>query len=661
MATIEESALAAPDELRILDAEGVLLSDSEPSLSTEHLRPILAAMLRVRWLEKQLTELHQQGRIGYFAARPGEEAAVVGAAAALRPEDWVFTGHGDLGVLLWRGVSLQRCLDNAFGNASDSAKGRVLPGFQGARAVNVVGASGLPGNHLVHAAGCGWSARSQNDALVSAALFRESAAESSDFHTALNFAGVFRSATVFLGRNRGERGALAAKAVAYGVEGVLCDGLDPLAVLTATAHARQRALSGKGPTLVELFLGAGTDPIERSRRFLEAQGAWSGDAQRALEASFEAELREAVAHALQAPPPPVASLFDDTFVRPPWHLSEQRAALTGGLTPGDRSMEQVNMVKAINGALRLEMARDRRVVVLGEDVGKVGGVFRVTDGLHQEFGEDRVIDTPLSEGGIIGTAIGMALYGMVPVAEIQFSDFIFPAYDQIVSELAKMRYRSGGEYAAKMVIRTPVGGGIRGGLYHSQSPESLFIHVAGLKVVCPSTPYDAKGLLLASIRDPDPVIFLEPKRVYRAAKGEVPEGDYTVDLGRAAIRREGSDVTVVSWGAMVYEALEAAQQASAQGVEAEVIDLRTLWPLDLDTLLQSVQKTGRLVVVHEAPRSCGFGAEVVSLIAERAFLHLQAPPTRVAGWDTPFPYTLENDYLPLAHRILPALLSTAKY
>ncbi len=324
-------------------------------------------------------------------------------------------------------------------------------------------------------------------------------------------------------------------------------------------------------------------------------------------------------------------------------------------------MEQVNMVKAINGALRLEMARDRRVVVLGEDVGKVGGVFRVTDGLHQEFGEDRVIDTPLSEGGIIGTAIGMALYGMVPVAEIQFADFIFPAYDQIVSELAKVRYRSGGEYAAKMVIRTPVGGGIRGGLYHSQSPESLFIHVAGLKVVCPSTPYDAKGLLLASIRDPDPVIFLEPKRVYRAAKGEVPEGDYTVDLGKAAVRREGSSVTVVSWGAMIYEALEAAQQAAAQGVEAEVIDLRTLWPLDIDTLVRSVQKTGRLVVVHEAPRSCGFGAEIVSLITERAFLHLQAPPARITGWDTPFPYTLENDYLPLAHRILPALLSTAAY
>jgi 2-oxoisovalerate dehydrogenase E1 component beta subunit len=324
-------------------------------------------------------------------------------------------------------------------------------------------------------------------------------------------------------------------------------------------------------------------------------------------------------------------------------------------------MAQMNVVAAINDALRLEMRRDGRVVVLGEDVGKVGGVFRVTAGLYEEFGEERVIDTPLSEGGIIGAAIGMALYGLVPVPEIQFADFIFPAYDQIVSELAKFRYRSGGEYSSKLVIRTPVGGGIRGGLYHSQSPESQFIHVAGLKVVCPSTPHDAKGLLLASIRDPDPVIFLEPKRVYRAAKGEVPEGDYTVELGKAAVRREGTQVTIVSYGAMVYEALEAAHQASEQGVSVEVIDLRTLWPLDIDTIVESVKKTGRVVVVHEAPKSCGFGAEIISLINEKAFTHLEAPPVRVTGFDTPFPYTLENEYLPLAHRILPALLATARY
>ncbi|MDB4940722.1 MAG: Branched-chain alpha-keto acid dehydrogenase, component, beta subunit [Labilithrix sp.] len=332
-------------------------------------------------------------------------------------------------------------------------------------------------------------------------------------------------------------------------------------------------------------------------------------------------------------------------------------------------MSEMNLVGAINDALKIEMKRDPRVVVMGEDVGRVGGVFRVTAGLWDEFGDDRVIDTPLSEGGILGTAIGMALYGLVPVPEIQFADFIFPGYDQIVSELAKMRWRSGGEYSAKMVVRTPVGGGIRGGLYHSQSPESLFIHVAGLKVVCPSNPYDAKGLLLASIRDPDPVLFFEPKRVYRAARGEVPEGDYTVELSKAKVVREvdqasagrGRAVTVLAWGAMLYEAIAAAEQAAAQGVETEIIDLRTLWPVDIETIAASVKKTGRVVIVHEAPKTCGFGAELVALVNEHCFVHLEAPPVRVTGFDTPFPYTLEMDYLPLAHRILPALVETARF
>jgi pyruvate dehydrogenase E1 component beta subunit len=323
-------------------------------------------------------------------------------------------------------------------------------------------------------------------------------------------------------------------------------------------------------------------------------------------------------------------------------------------------MPQLNMVQAINDALRVEMRRDDRVVVMGEDVGRVGGVFRVTQGLFDEFGEDRVIDTPLSENGIIGCAIGMALYGLVPVPEIQFGDYIWPAYDQIVNELAKYRYRSGGDYSANMVIRTPVGGGIRGGHYHSQSPEAPFVHVPGLKVVCPSNPYDAKGLLIASIRDPDPVIFLEPKRVYRAVKGLVPEGEFTVPIGSASIAREGTDVTVVTYGAMLYEALDAASKTAEQGVEAEVIDLRSLWPVDIDTILASVQKTGRLVVVHEAPRTLGLGAELVSLVCEKAFYHLEAPPVRVTGFDTPFPYTLELEYLPLSHRIVPAILEATK-
>ncbi|MDB4976728.1 MAG: pyruvate dehydrogenase subunit beta [Myxococcaceae bacterium] len=324
-------------------------------------------------------------------------------------------------------------------------------------------------------------------------------------------------------------------------------------------------------------------------------------------------------------------------------------------------MAEMTMVQAINDALRISMRGDDRVVVLGEDVARVGGVFRVTAGLLDEFGDERVIDTPLAEGGIVGAAIGMALYGLRPVPEIQFADFIYPAFDQLVSEAAKYRYRSGGEFSVPMVVRTPFGGGIRGGHYHSQSPESLFIHVAGLKVVCPSNPYDAKGLLLSAIRDDDPVIFFESKRVYRAAKMDVPEGDYTVPLTDAKVVRPGEHVTVIAWGAMLYEALDAAETVQASGVSAEVIDLRTLWPVDIETIVASVKRTGRVVIVHEAPKTCGFGAELVSLICEKAFLHLEAPPVRVTGWDTPFPYTLENDYLPLAHRIVPALLETARF
>jgi pyruvate dehydrogenase E1 component beta subunit len=318
-------------------------------------------------------------------------------------------------------------------------------------------------------------------------------------------------------------------------------------------------------------------------------------------------------------------------------------------------MATMNIIQAVNDALRLEMRRDPGVVVLGEDVGKFGGVFRASQGLQEEFGKDRVIDTPLAESAVIGTALGMALYGLKPVPEIQFADFIFPAMDQILNEVAKYRYRSGGQYACPMVIRTPYGGGIRGGHYHSQSPEAHFIHTAGLKVVVPSNPLDAKGLLTAAIRDPDPVLFFEPKRVYRAAKGEVPEGEYVVPIGKAKVTREGRNVTVLAWGAMWHEADQAAREAAALGIEVELLDLRSLQPLDIEAIAESVRKTGRAIVVHEAPRTCGFGAEISALIQEHCFLHLEAPVTRVTGFDTPFPYTLENEYLPRAPRILKAI------
>jgi pyruvate dehydrogenase E1 component beta subunit len=324
-------------------------------------------------------------------------------------------------------------------------------------------------------------------------------------------------------------------------------------------------------------------------------------------------------------------------------------------------MPTLNLLQAVNDALRVEMRRNANVVVLGEDVGRFGGVFRATAGLFEEFGANRVIDTPLAEGGIIGASIGMALYGLRPVPEIQFADFIFPAFDQIVNELAKFRYRSGGQYGAPVVIRTPYGGGIKGGHYHSQSPEALFIHTPGLKVIAPSNPYEAKGLLLSAMRQDDPVIFFEPKRIYRAAKGDVPEGDYTVEIGRAKVVREGRDVTVIAWGAMLHEAQAAVEQAAEKGIDCELIDPRTLWPLDIDCLTESARKTGRVVIVHEAARTCGFGAELSSLIQERCFVHLEAPVRRVTGWDTPFPYTLENEYLPRAPRILRGIEQTAAF
>ncbi|MGD8316609.1 MAG: alpha-ketoacid dehydrogenase subunit beta [Myxococcales bacterium] len=324
-------------------------------------------------------------------------------------------------------------------------------------------------------------------------------------------------------------------------------------------------------------------------------------------------------------------------------------------------MSQMNLVQALRSGLSDAMRQDADVMLLGEDIGKLGGVFRVTQGLQEEFGPDRVLDTPLSETGIVGTAIGMALHGLRPVSEIQFADFIYPGFDQLVSEAAKYRYRTAGEFQVPLVVRAPYGGGIRGGQYHSQSPEALFIHTPGLKVVCPSNPYDAKGLLMQAIQDDDPVVFFEPKRVYRAVKMDVPDTAYTVPLGEAKVVRTGAHVTCVAWGAMLYEAYSAAEAVAEQGVDVEVVDLRTLWPLDIDTLATSVRKTGRFVVVHEAPRTCGFGSELVALVTERAFLHLEAPPIRVTGWDTPFPLTHEREYLPLKHRIVPALLDVARY
>jgi 2-oxoisovalerate dehydrogenase E1 component subunit beta len=334
-------------------------------------------------------------------------------------------------------------------------------------------------------------------------------------------------------------------------------------------------------------------------------------------------------------------------------------------------MPRKTMIEAIRDAMDVMMERDDNVVVFGEDVGFFGGVFRATQGLQAKYGTRRCFDTPISELGIVGAAVGMAAYGLRPCVEIQFADYMYPAYDQIVSEAARLRYRSNGQFTCPLVVRMPTGGGIFGGQTHSQSPEALFTHVCGLKTVVPSNPCDAKGLLIAAIEDPDPVIFLEPKRLYNGPfdgrqdrpvtpwsnheLGEVPDGHYTVPLGTSAIRREGAALTILSYGTMVHVAMTAAAET---GVDAEIIDLRTLLPLDLDAIQASVRKTGRCVIVHEATLTSGFGAELSALVQESCFYHLEAPVVRVAGWDTPYPHAQEWDYFPGPGRVGLALLET---
>ncbi|MBX3695598.1 MAG: alpha-ketoacid dehydrogenase subunit beta [Steroidobacteraceae bacterium] len=331
-------------------------------------------------------------------------------------------------------------------------------------------------------------------------------------------------------------------------------------------------------------------------------------------------------------------------------------------------MARMNMIQALNSAMDVMLGRDPGVVVLGEDIGYFGGVFRTTDGLQRKYGEHRVLDTPISELGIVASAIGMAVNGLRPVAEIQFADYIYPGYDQIVSELARLRYRSAGEFYAPVTIRTPCGGGIRGGQTHSQSPEAIFAHICGIKVVMPSNPYDAKGLLIAAIEDDDPVIFLEPKRLYNGPfdgdpdkpavpwsahpGGEVPDGHYTVPISKAQVVRTGNDVTIIAYGTMVHVAEAAARSL---GLDAEVIDVRTIVPLDAQTLCESVQRTGRCLIVHEATRFGGFGAEISATIQEHCFWQLQAPIGRVAGWDTPYPHAFEWEYFPGQKRVAMAL------
>lgn len=662
--------------LTIIDAAGDLVG-KDPGLDPELYQEMYRNMVLARELDRRMLALQRQGRIGTYAMLEGQEAVQIGSALALEENDFVFPSYREHGVQITRGLPMEVLL--AYWKGLPNSGWDIDKYRTGIVTVPI--ASQLP-----HAVGYSYMTKLRGENTVTAVYFGDGATSETDFHAGMNFAGVWKTPTVFICANnlyaisvpydkQTASETIAQKAQAYGFEGLRVDGMDPIAVYLATKLAARRAREGKGPTLIEAMTyryGAHAtaddatlyrtreeedswkekDAIERLRRFLENRGEWD---ERVGEKVAQ-EVTESVAAAITAieaePLPKRDNSIRHGFARIPAHVVDQLHAMerSHGEEPTKFSNDEIwqighdqlpdgpteswNMAESINAALGQAMAANDEVIILGQDVGLSGGVFRITEGLQSTYGEDRVVDTPLNESGIVGTAIGMALAGARPVAEIQFDGFVYPAFDQIVSHLGRFRFRTRGTSSVPVVVRWPNGAGIGAHEHHCDSPEAYFVHAPGLVVVCPSTPIDAKGLLAAALEGDDPVIFLEPKVLYRAGREEVPVEHYTLPIGRAKVRQEGTDLTLVTYGGMVPVSLKAAAESEAS---IEVIDLRTLFPWDRETVLESVAKTGRLLLVQEPQGSAGVAAEVSAVVAEEALYDLQAPIVRVTGFDMPWP------------------------
>jgi len=535
--------------------------------------------------------------------------------------------------------------------------------------------------HVPHAAGLAWGKKLKGERAAAIVFFGDGATSEGAFHEGANFAAVTGAPLVLFCNNNGwaistpveaqtRAQTLADKAVGYGMPGVRVDGTDVLACYEATREAVARARKGEGPTLIEAVSyrvaphATADDPsayidLERvaEERKRECVGRFEGYLRRAgilhddLAASIQAEatnaMREGIKAAEAEPPADVALLFANAFVDPPACRSVPTS------TSCEARLAERSIVEAINDCLHVELERDPSVMVMGEDVGRAGGVFRATAGLRDRFGPDRCFDTPLAEAGILGTAVGLCMAGWRPVCEMQYDAFSYPCLDQLITHVGRYRWRTGGKMEFPIVVRMPYGGGVRAPELHDDSPETYYVHTPGVKVAIPSTPADAKGILAAAIRDPDPVVIFEPKLHYRTIKGDVPDGEHVVPLGKARLAREGDDVTLVAYGSMVA-VCEAAADA-LDDVSVEVLDIRSLKPLDEDALLASAAKTGRVVIVQEAPRTCGFAAELAAILAEKAILDLRGPVLRVTGYDVPYPYwQIEDAYMPSAERVVAA-------
>ena len=646
-------------------------------LTRKRLTEMYEAMVTIRGFEERAYELFQLDRVmGAIHLSVGQEAAAVGAISCLEPTDYVLTTHRGHGHCIMKGATLDRMFAELLGRSTGYCKGKGGSMHIADFDLGICGANGIVGGGLPISVGVGLASILQQDRAVALCIFGDGACNQGSFHEALNLASIWKVPVVYLCENNQYAvstkvddslpvPSVADRAAAYGIEGVVVDGNDVEAVHKVTSRAVAKARAGGGPTLIEeqtyrvlghyagdacLYRPEGesewwqghNDPISR----LEAK---LGDRLPAAEikARVEQNIEQAVEAAESAPLPTLDQVTTDVYTDSAVEDTE----------PSDRGTRELAYRDALNEGLAQALEEDPQVFLVGEDIGRHGGGFQVTKGLFDRFGPERIRDTPISEAAIVGTATGAATRGLKPIAEMMYSDFSTIAMDQICNQAAKMRYMFGGKISVPMVLRLPTGSGGRGNAaQHSQSLEAWFMHVPGLKIAIPATPFDAKGLLRGALLDPNPVLFFEHKVLYNDM-GCVPEEPYTIPLGKADIKRAGTDVTVVAYSRMALRALEAAEAVAAEGISAEVVDPRSLVPLDTETIVASVKKTGRVVIVEEACRTCGVGAELFAQITEHAFDYLDHEPVRVAGLDVPIPYSkpLEHASVPSVDDIVEAL------
>lgn len=675
--------------------------------SDQELRHLYRALLLPRLIEEKMLRLLRQGKLSKWFSGIGQEAIAVGVTMALRQDDYILPMHRNLGVFTGRGVDLPTLFRQLLGKDGGFTKGRDRTFHFGTLDHHIVGMISHLGAMLPVADGLALAAQLRGQPRVAATFTGDGATSEGDFHEAANLAAVWKLPVLFVIENNQyglstpvseQYGCadLADRGVGYGMPGVVCDGNDLLAVMRVVREAADRARRGEGPTLLEFKTfrmrgheeASGTayvpdalfeewaarDPLLRFEAVIDARGLMASAERDALRKSIKEEIDLLVDEALAAPDPvsTPAEELADVYAPPPEPASRAATAPAPATTsasasetasemePAPAPARELRYIDAISEGLREAMRANPDVILLGQDIAEYGGVFKVTDGFVAEFGKARVRNTPIIESGAIGAAFGLALEGFRPMVEMQFGDFITCGFNQIVNNLAKTHYRWG--VGVPMVIRVPSGGGTGAGPFHSQNVEAWFTHVAGLKVVAPATPADAKGLLIAAFEDGNPVMYLEHKFLYRSAKGPVPEGAQTVPIGEARIAREGRDATVVTYGVGVSWALDAAAALARDGQEIEVIDLRSLLPWDEERVIASVRRTGRALVLHEAPQTGGFGGELAATIGRQAFEWLDAPVARLGALDMPIPFSkaLEEHFSPKA-RLVPALRDLLAY